>query len=65
MQTGVLYVRISADLLEWIREQAGTTGVPMAKVTDALLRWAHDQGATVTGAIAILPVAASGPQSSR
>lgn len=49
MATGVLYVRIDEQLLEWIREQSGSTGVPMAKVTEAILAWARAQGASVSG----------------
>jgi hypothetical protein len=47
MATGVLYVRIEEDLLDWIREQSGRTGMPMARVTEALLAWARGQGAEV------------------
>ena len=53
MATGTLYVRIDEDLLEWIREQSGTSGVPMARVTEALLRWAREHGACLTGRIEI------------
>jgi len=54
MATGVLYVRIDEDLLEWVREQSGSTGVPVAKVTGALLAWARERGARVTGGVAVL-----------
>jgi hypothetical protein len=53
MATGTLYVRIDEDLLEWIREQSGVTGVPMARVTEALLRWALEHGACLTGRVEI------------
>jgi hypothetical protein len=57
MAAVVLYVRIDEDLLEWIREQSGRTGVPMAKVTEALLARARAEGFEVTGPAVIIPPA--------
>lgn len=45
--TEVLYARLPADLIEWIREQAGAAGLSMAQAAGAMLAYCRSAGLTL------------------
>ena len=44
----VLYVRVSDEVSEYVREVAGRSGLSLSKTADILLRACKDQGMEIT-----------------
>lgn len=45
--TEVLYARLPADLIEWIRQQAGRSGMSMAAAAGMMLAYCREAGLTL------------------
>lgn len=45
--TEILYARLPADLIEWIRGQADRSGMSMAMAAGAMLAYCRDAGLTL------------------
>lgn len=45
--TEVLYARLPADLIEWLRAQAEQSGLSMAQAAGAILAYCRDAGLTL------------------
>ena len=47
----VLYVRVPAELHDYVTELARESGLPVSKVVEAILRRAYTDGVSVTAAV--------------
>lgn len=50
--TEVLYARLPADLVEWIRQQSDRSGLSMAQATGAILAYCRSAGLTLEARVA-------------
>lgn len=50
-RTEVLYARLPADLVEWVRQQAGRSGLSMSAATCSILAYCRQAGLTLEARI--------------